>query len=250
MDGTTTVVQCLKRTTTVVQCLVGTTTVAQCLVVSLEKLHTDWWLIVCRKKKIGVDMVITGVHTMARDMVIICMPNQHSVVLIMVLLFLPFKPRETMFMKTYGLVLDILLEMLDITPDLQVPMTIVLGLAHIMRPTVETIVAMDGIIQMECSKMGDKVIPQMLVILSTWAKYQFHQLPISTSRIDITLLRAMNLVGLKAIRVMAGPLKTKMLEDIIIHILQEISSQLLGGEEREGHLQGIVGREFVSTWTS
>lgn len=248
MDGTTIVVQCLKRTTTVVQCLVGITTMAQCLVVSLEKLHTDWWLIVCRKK-IGVDMVITCVHIMARDLVIICMPDQHPGLLIMVLLFLPFKPRETMFMKTYGLVSDILLEMLHITPDLQLPMTIVLGLAHIMRPTVEIIVVMDGIIQMECSKMVGKVIPQILVILNTWAKYQFHRLPISTSRIDITLLRAMNLVGLKAIAngVVAGPLKTKMLEDIIIHILQEISSQLLGREEREGHLQGIVGREFVLT---
>lgn len=54
----------------------------------------------------------------------------------------------------------------------------------------------------------------------------------------------MNLAGLKAItnRVVEGPPGTKMVQDIN-HILQEISSQLLGGEEIEGHLQGIVGRE-------
>lgn len=233
----------------------GTTIVVQFLVVSSEKLHIDWWLIVCRRKQIGVDTVITGVDIMVRDIVIICTPNQRPIRLHMVLPFLPFKPRDTMFMKTYGLVSASLLEMLDITPDLQVPrlysisMTKVLGLTRTTRvvldlsPTVEIIVVMD-IIQMECSKMADAIIPHMPVILSTWAKYQFHQLLISTSRVDIMLLRTMNLTRLEAITngVVEGPLKTKMLKDITIHILQEISSQLFLGEV-EGHLQGIVDRE-------
>lgn len=91
--------------------------------------------------------------------------------------------------------------------------------------------------------MVDRIIPRMVVILSTWARYQFHQLLISTSRVDLTLLRAMNHTGLAALTngVVEGPLITKMLKDVIIHILQEISSQLFRGEV-EGQIQGIVDR--------
>lgn len=232
-------------------CIVaGTTTLVQFLVVSLEKLRIVWWLIVCRRKKIGVDVVITGVHIMVRGMMTIRMPDQRPILLHVVL---PFKPIDTMFMRTHGLVSAILLEMLDVNPDLQVPrlygITTTIAIASLMSlllwlltvgltlttrvvgdlsPTAEIIVLVD-IILMECSKMVDTVIPRMPVILSMWTKYQFHQLLISTSRVDIALLRAMNLTGLETITnvVVDGPLKpTKMLEDIIIHILQEISSQL------------------------
>lgn len=130
-------------------------------------------------------MVITGVHIMAKDVIIICTPDQRPVVLHMVLPFLPLKPRVTMLMKTYSLVSSILLKILDVTPDHQVQMTIVVSLAHIMRPTVEIIVVMD-IIHIKCSKMVHTVIPRTPVILSTWAKYQFHQLPFSTSRVEMT----------------------------------------------------------------
>lgn len=164
----------------------GTTTLVQFLVVSLEKLRIGWWLIVCRRKKIGVDMVITGVHIMVRGMA----TNQHPILLHMVLPFLHFKPIDIMFMKTHGLVSAILLEMLEINPDLQVPRlygitttiaiaslmsllmwVLTVGLTLTMRvvgdlsPAVEIIVVVD-IIQMECSIMVDTVIPRMPVILS------------------------------------------------------------------------------------
>lgn len=71
--------------------MIGTTRLAETLVVTLERQHTGWFLVVCRS---GVVMVI--IH----------MLNQEH---ILMFLFLPFK--DTMIRDMFALVLAMLLEM-------------------------------------------------------------------------------------------------------------------------------------------
>lgn len=223
----------------------GTNTQVETLVVTLERQHTGWWLIVCRWGAV---------------MVIMHMLNLQHILLHMVL-FLPLT--DTMVRNMIGLVLSMPLEMAQlcritmiivITNHMsQLLLILIVGRLLCMREVADLSLPAGIIIDMDITvlwsrKMLDMVIPLMPLVHSMSAKHQYHPMLIFTSsRVDMTITRVINLMWQEAItnRVVDGLLKLAktLLEGIVIHVLPVITSRRWEEEEIDGpHLQAITVR--------